>query len=564
MQTPVVAILLAAAGVCEAAEILIERRYLHLPVARHGEMRTVHLLDGNEVVHYFRMPLASDKASPLYWTSIDVGGMRGKKIAVKAQPPGPDLDLTGLCEQSDSVRRPPDLYREPYRPQFHFSAATGWINDPNGLVHFDGEYHLFYQHNPYGPGSANKSWGHAASRDLVQWTDFGDVLLPDRLGEIYSGSAVADLKNTSGFQAGSIAPLVVFYTSAGAHAPEKLPFTQSMAYSTDRGRTWRKYDRNPVVGHIENTNRDPKVFWHGPSSQWIMVLYLARGKFVLMGSKNLREWQRLSDVEFPDGYECPDLFELSVGGDRGKARWVMWEAGGRYMIGRFDGTRFTPETGVLPSEWGLHCYAGQTWNDAPDGRRIFIGWMRANSAANVAAPVYPDMPFNQQMTFPREFSLRNTADGVRLFARPAREVAGLYGKQHRFSDVMLGTGHDPLAGIVGELFDIEATVEARSAKAVKLEIRGVPLVYDAAEGNLSCLGKSVRVAPAGGRLELRALVDRTSLEIFAEDGRYEMSFCFKPDKDNRKLALTAEGGAAIAKSLVVRELKPALPRVGVP
>jgi len=232
----------------------------------------------------------------------------------------------------------------------------------------------------------------------------------------------------------------------------------------------------------------------------------------------------------------------------------MWEAGGRHMIGRFDGKKFTPETAVLPSEWGRNCYAGQTWNDVPDGRRLFIGWMASSKEA-----VYEDMPFNQQMSFPREFSLRATGDGIRLFAQPAREIAKLHANERRWSDVTLAAGGNPLAGIEGELFDITADLELTGAKSVKLDIRGIPIVYDAGTSSLSCLGKSVQVAAAGGRLDLRAIVDRTSIEIFSGGGRYVMSFCFRPDTDNRKLGLTAEGGAAKVRSLTVRKLKPSLP-----
>ncbi len=544
-----------------AGELVVKKRYLHFPVARSGDLRTVYLRDGARIVHYFRIALAQSKSDLLYWTSLDASDLRGKKLTAEILPPGPAIDVAALCEQSGAFRKPPNLYQEAYRPQFHFTAMTGWINDPNGLVYFDGEYHMFYQHNPYGPASANKSWGHAVSRDLVHWTDYGDVLLPDRLGAIYSGSGVIDHRNTSGFQTGSTPPLVVFYTSAGLRGPEKLPFTQSLAYSNDRGRTMTKYAHNPVVQHIESTNRDPKVFWHEPSKQWVMALYLTRGKFALLGSKNLREWRRLSDVDFPDGHECPELFEIPVDGNRRNTRWVMWEAGGRHMIGRFDGEKFIPETGVLPSEWGLNSYAGQTWNGVPDGRRLFISWM-ASAGRRAREPIYPGMPFNQQMSFPREFTLRTTPEGVRLYQWPVAEITRLYAREHQLSGAKLNAAANPLSNLDGELFDIETEIELRDANSVTLDIRGTPIVYDRASGKLSCLGKSVTLAGDNGNLDLRVLVDRTSIEIFAQRGRWVMSFCFRPDKANRRLRLTAAGGAAVARRLVVHELHPALPVAG--
>ncbi|MCP5111533.1 MAG: glycoside hydrolase family 32 protein, partial [bacterium] len=404
------------------------------------------------------------------------------------------------------------------------------------------------QHNPYGVQWGNMTWGHAVSRDLVHWDEIGDALYADRLGTMYSGSAVVDHDNTSGLGTGSTPPMVTFFTSAGQHSYEKQPYTQSIAYSLDRGRSWTKYAGNPVVGHIEGTNRDPKVFWHQPSKQWVMALYLSRGKFVLMGSNNLREWRKLSEVEFPDGHECPELFELPVDGDAGNTRWVFWEGGGRHLIGRFDGTRFQPETGVLPAEWGANTYAAQTWNDVPDGRRILIAWMRTRE------PVYPGMPFNQQMSFPRELELKTTPDGIRLHARPAREIEKLHGKTIEKSGVKLATGSSLLEGVAGELFDIELVIEPDQAETVTLDVRGASVKFDAAERTLSCLGRSMYLGRAAEVLDLRVLVDRTSLEIFAADGRYVMSFCLPAEPEARDVSLTAAGGAATVRSLRLRRL----------
>jgi sucrose-6-phosphate hydrolase SacC (GH32 family) len=208
-----------------------------------------------------------------------------------------------------SAAEPAKLYDEQFRPQFHFSPQKNWMNDPNGLVFYQGEYHLFFQHNPTGLGWGNMTWGHAVGPDLVHWKQLDHAILPDRLGTIFSGSAVIDCENTAGFQTGQEKPIVCIYTSAGK------PFTQSIACSNDRGRTWTKYAQNPVLKHVAGDNRDPKVFWHEPTRKWIMALFLDGNTYALFGSPNLKDWTKLGEVPVPGGGECPDFFPLAVDGD---------------------------------------------------------------------------------------------------------------------------------------------------------------------------------------------------------------------------------------------------------
>ena len=262
-------------------------------------------------------------------------------------------------------------YGELHRPQFHFSPRTGWTNDPNGLVFYRGQYHLFFQHNPVSVKWGNMTWGHALSEDLVHWRQVDNAICPDELGTIYSGSAVVDWHNTSGFGSGEAPPIVAIYTSAGDQLRPPRPFTQSIAFSADAGRTWQKYAGNPVLAHIRAANRDPKVIWHEPTGRWVMALYLDANDYILLGSKDLKSWQKLSDVTMPGTGECPDLFELPVDGNGADTRWVFWGAAGAYRVGRFDGTTFTPETESLRAESGPNGYAAQTYSDIPasDGRR---------------------------------------------------------------------------------------------------------------------------------------------------------------------------------------------------
>ncbi|MCG9129493.1 glycoside hydrolase family 32 protein [Candidatus Poribacteria bacterium] len=439
-------------------------------------------------------------------------------------------------------------YNETYRPQFHFTPKTNWTNDPNGLIYYKGEYHLFFQHNPTGINWGNMTWGHAVSRDLVHWKQLPHAIHPDELGTIFSGSGVVDWNNTAGFQTGDEAVLVVFYTSAGSHAPEQVPFTQSIAYSNDRGRSWTKYEGNPVIEHIVASNRDPKVVWHEPTQKWVMTLFLDKNDFTFFGSTDLKKWERLSDIEIPDG-ECPDLFELPIDGDSDNTKWVFWGAGGKYYVGDFDGTTFTPDGESHRADYGANFYAAQTWSDIPDsdGRRIQISWMNGSNP--------PEMPFNQQMSFPCVLTLRTTSEGIRLHREPVEEIVNIHDYTHAWSNVPLNPDENLLDGLTGELFDIRAEIELNDASAVGFKIRGQDVRYSVEENQLTFLERSGPLAPQDGKIKLQILVDRISIEAFGNSGALSMTSYFLPDLDNADIGIYSEGGSATLASLKIHELK---------
>jgi sucrose-6-phosphate hydrolase SacC (GH32 family) len=441
-------------------------------------------------------------------------------------------------------------YSERHRPQFHFTPARDWMNDPNGLVYFDGEYHLFFQRSP-GSREAKAgtlTWGHAVGTDLVRWRQLPDAIEPDAAGDAWSGSAVVDWQNTSGFgAAGGKPPLVALYTAA------RDPFAQHLVYSNDRGRTWTKFAGNPVLRNINAHNRDPKVVWHAPTKRWVMALYLDKpNAFALFASPDLKAWTALQEFTLDGDNECPDFFPIDLDGDATRTKWVFMAANNRYVVGSFDGKTFTPETDSLPSEHGPNFYAAQTFSDLPNGRRVQIGWMRGGN--------YPDMPFNQQMSFPSELTLRTTPRGPRLFRTPVKEIESLYaGRKLELRDTTLPADHDLLDAFKGELFDIDAEIEPGSAKSVTLTVRGLPISFHAegAGGALTCWDRRVTLTPQDGRIKLRVLVDRTSVEIFANDGAVVLSGCFLPPDDQRAVTLTAAGGSGKAVKVTVRELKSA-------
>jgi len=453
--------------------------------------------------------------------------------------------LAAEPKPKDAAQAGDQLYNEIYRPQFHFTPKKNWTNDPNGLVYYDGEYHLFFQHNPHGINWGNMTWGHAVSPDLLHWKQLDHAIHPDKLGTIFSGSAVVDTNNTAGFQTGDEKVIVCIYTSAGK------PFTQSIAYSNDRGRSWTKYEKNPVLGHIAGHNRDPKVIWYEPIKKWVMALFLDRGQYALFTSPNLKQWERLCDIPPSGGSECPDFFDLPVDGDAKNKKWIFWAGNGNYLVGTFDGKKFTKEGGPFRFEYGHNYYAAQSYSDIPesDGRRIQIGWMRGGK--------YPGMPFNQQMSFPRVLTLRSTAEGPRMYCRPVKEIEKIRVKEHSWSDCALKPGQNLLKDLSGDLFEIQLEIAPGKAETFGFTLRGAKVEYSVADKRLNSLGRSVELAPQNGKIKLHVLLDRTCVETFGNDGKVVISSCFLPKADDRSLGIFATGGEAQILSLKVYELRSA-------
>lgn len=516
-------------------ELVVESRYLHLPVRDQATDRRVRIDVDGKTTHEFDIKLAEGK--PDFWVFCDVGTLKGKRLKLTTTLPEGSRALEQIV-QADELPDAKGLYTEAKRPQFHFTSLRGWLNDPNGLVWHDGEYHLFYQHNPYGWDWGNMHWGHAVSRDLVRWKELPIALYPKQYGDwCFSGSAVADLKNTSGFGKTGAPPLVAAFTSTGRG--------ECIVSSTDGGRTWVEFSGNPVIKH---QGRDPRLLWHEPTTRWVMAVYdegEKRQSIDFYSSPDLKAWTYESRI---DGFfECPDLFELSVNADPQQKLWVLYAADGAYRLGHFDGHTFTPQTEKLRLWYG-DLYAAQTFSNTPDGRRIQIGWGRI---------AFPGMPFNQQMTIPCELTLRKTEEGVRMFAQPVTELDSLRESTRSFKDVELRPKQNLFDGIAGDTLRIRLEAEVPSDATLTLNVRGLPIVYDAAKNRITCGDLMAPLAPLNGAIRLDVMVDRGSVEVFGNDGRLAISRAMPAAGADRAVSLVAAGGPARIRSASVQSLRSA-------
>jgi len=472
-----------------------------------------------------------------------------------------------LMSQSSSQTLQQNISQETeyFRPAFHFSPEKNWTNDPNGLVFFGSEYHLFYQYNPFGDVWGHMSWGHAVSRDLLSWGELPVALSEEDRIMIFSGSAVVDWKNTSGFGKHGIPPLVAIYTGDRPGLQN-----QNIAYSTDSGRTWTKYSENPVLDIHEAEFRDPMVFWYAPRSHWVMVVSMAKQHRIrFYSSANLKTWN-LSGEFGPAGatdvrnWECPNLFPLRD--PKGRQKWVLVVGVGdggpakgsatQYFVGDFNGDKFvndTPANRTLWVDFGADFYAAQTWSDIPreDGRRIMLAWMNNWDYADKI----PTHPWRGQMTFPRKLALAETEDGLRLTQSPVREIESL-----RQDHVALrNAGWSDLQALLSrrkwpDTLELVAKLQLQGTRDVAFELRkgsahDTRVGYDAkrntyyidrTRANNALSGSefaSRHEAPAlslsrDGFVQMHILLDRSSVELFGNDGLVAITDLIFPDRSD--------------------------------
>lgn len=485
----------------------------------------------------------SDTLTPQSW---DVRPWRGKdariEVVDRASGDWGHVNVDSIV-QTDHPEHPPvapaPLYHEALRPQFHFTARQwtmdrlepkehqeGWINDLNGLIYYDGEWHLFAQRWA-------SCWLHAVSRDLVHWTELEPAFWEESLESgVQSGTCVVDYANTSGLSKDPKTPPMVAFWSRFDNR------SQCISYSLDHGRTWTRYAGNPIFEHPE---RDPKVFWYAPGKHWVMVMY-GDGQYHILTSADLLHWKD-EHHPIPNSFECPDFFELPLDGDPARKKWVLIQGNGNYSVGTFDGTEFKEEGPRHACDLGPNFYATQSWHNVEtgDGRRIQAAWMRGS--------FFPGMPFNQQVSFPCELTLHRTPDGPRIFRRPIQEIEKLQGPPRTWSDERLSAGETLPLIPEGDLYRLKAEVEIPDGATLVFSLRGESVALTAKE-----LASGEAHGAVQGRVRnVEILLDRASIETFVNDGELSSTRYALPR--SKGLFVKAEGGPAVVKSLTLWPLR---------
>ena len=522
--------------------ICANRNYLLIPVADSkgwflpadqmqllGVYRNGELLEEHEVIL---------SPQPRCWSCLYLERYQDQELELRLE--GGDESLIDLLELSDTLKDQETLYREFTRPFAHFTPMHGFMNDPNGLYYQDGVYHFFAQLNPYGFGVANTHWLHAVSRDLIHWEERPYALIPDASGRMYSGGGVVDWENTSGLGQNGVPPVFLFYTAAGSKTrwSRGRYFEMAAAYSLDGGNTFEKYPENPVVPHISFMNRDPKVVWEPQGENWVMFIFLDNCRYMLLYSKDLLHWEEGQVISLHTAAECPDLFFLPLDGDLSQGKWVLWGSTDTYMVGRFEGRQFVPETDPIPgpthqlySAYSNFArspggYAAQTFTGLPEGRVVQFSWIRTRLEQG---------PFSSCMSVPNQLGLTMTDQGPRLTVQPVKEVETLWENSFSFVDRGLEEIERIPSSYLGEAMDMTFRLGIKPHKLIALSVCGVLIVYEPDSGRLILPTGAYDLGPQGDTLELRVITDRCSVEIYSDGGLFNTSIATVLDPSNIKV-----------------------------
>lgn len=567
--------------VCEQNIVSLDvtEDYLLLPIqddAPEGKICVVK--DNEQKGTLMNVRLARERVDS--YVSFALSAYKGQHISIEIQ----GVPETALCWKELKLSGSFDMAnKESFRPVYHHTPAYGWMNDPNGMFYKDGVYHLYFQYNPYGSVWGNMHWGHSTSTDLMHWKFEGCAIVPDAWGAIFSGSCVVDHENTAGFGKEAV---VAFYTSAKSTPWGDIQM-QSMAYSLDNGKTFTKYEGNPILTSSEKDFRDPKVFWYAPGKHWVMILAVGQ-HMEIYSSVNLKEWKKESEFGAMQGahggvWECPDLVEIPVEGTREK-KWVLicnLNPGGpfggsaaQYFVGSFDGKKFVNESPTQTKwmDWGKDNYATVTWNNAPDGRCIALGWMSNWQYANNV----PTRQYRSANTLARDLTLYREGQELYLKSTPSVEVKKARGKKVSIPSFRVSEKHEIVNLFEDNQGAYEVEILIQNAGASKIafcllndkgekvsmyyDLNRKQFVMDRSESGTVDFSKdfpAVTVAPANvdKELTLRLFVDRSSIEAFGEDGKFVMTNLVFPSQPYVKMCFEADKNGYAVKTLNVYKLQ---------
>lgn len=567
--------------VCEQNIVSLDvtEDYLLLPIqddAPEGKICVVK--DNEQKGTLMNVRLARERVDS--YVPFALSAYKGQHISIEIQ----GVPETALCWKELKLSGSFDMAnKESFRPVYHHTPAYGWMNDPNGMFYKDGVYHLYFQYNPYGSVWGNMHWGHSTSTDLMHWKFEGCAIVPDAWGAIFSGSCVVDHENTAGFGKEAV---VAFYTSAKSTPWGDIQM-QSMAYSLDNGKTFTKYEGNPILTSSEKDFRDPKVFWYAPGKHWVMILAVGQ-HMEIYSSVNLKEWKKESEFGAMQGahggvWECPDLVEIPVEGTREK-KWVLicnLNPGGpfggsaaQYFVGSFDGKKFVNESPTQTKwmDWGKDNYATVTWNNAPDGRCIALGWMSNWQYANNV----PTRQYRSANTLARDLTLYREGQELYLKSTPSSEVKKARGKKVSIPSFKVSEKHE-MVNLFEEkqgAYEVEIVIQNTGASKIAFcllndkgekvsmyyDLNRKQFVMDRSESGKVDFSKdfpAVTVAPVNvdKELTLRLFVDRSSIEAFGEDGKFVMTNLVFPSQPYVKMCFEADKNGYAVKSLNVYKLQ---------
>lgn len=567
--------------VCEQNIVSLDvtEDYLLLPIQDDAPEGKICIVKDNEQKGtLMNVRLARERVDS--YVPFALSAYKGQHISIEIQ----GVPETALCWKELKLSGSFDMAnKESFRPVYHHTPAYGWMNDPNGMFYKDGLYHLYFQYNPYGSVWGNMHWGHSTSTDLMHWKFEGCAIVPDAWGAIFSGSCVVDHENTAGFGKEAV---VAFYTSAKSTPWGDIQM-QSMAYSLDNGKTFTKYEGNPILTSSEKDFRDPKVFWYAPGKHWVMILAVGQ-HMEIYSSVNLKEWKKESEFGAMQGahggvWECPDLVEISVEGTREK-KWVLicnLNPGGpfggsaaQYFVGSFDGKKFVNESPTQAKwmDWGKDNYATVTWNNAPDGRCIALGWMSNWQYANNV----PTRQYRSANTLARDLTLYREGQELYLKSTPSVEVKKARGKKVSIPSFKVSEKHE-IVNLFEEkqgAYEVEIVIQNAGASKIDFcllndkgekvsmyyDLNRKQFVMDRSESGTVDFSKdfpAVTVAPVNvdKELTLRLFVDRSSIEAFGEDGKFVMTNLVFPSQPYVKMCFEADKNGYAVKSLNVYKLQ---------